>query len=43
LIFLSHKTGDELQNYIDGAKKGAFKQHIWGLYVLSVWLKKNIL
>jgi len=47
IIDVNNETGlfkkDELQNYIDGAKKGAFKQHIWGLYVLSVWLKKNIL
>ncbi|MEO1954863.1 MAG: asparagine synthase (glutamine-hydrolyzing) [Campylobacterales bacterium] len=47
IIDVNNETGlfkkDELQNYIDGAKKGAFKQHIWGLYVLSVWLKENIL
>ena len=33
----------ELQNYIDGANKGAFKQHIWGLYVLSIWIKKHLI
>ncbi len=33
----------ELQNYLSSAKQGNFKQHIWGLYVLSVWIKKNLL
>ncbi|MDF1876248.1 asparagine synthase (glutamine-hydrolyzing) [Sulfurimonas sp. SAG-AH-194-L11] len=32
-----------LDEYIAGAKRGAFKQHIWGLYVLSYWIKKNLL
>jgi asparagine synthase (glutamine-hydrolysing) len=31
---------DVLKEYIYRAKKGRFKQHVWGLYVLSVWLKK---
>ncbi len=30
----------ELEEYINTASKGSFKQHVWGLYVLSVWLKK---
>jgi asparagine synthase (glutamine-hydrolysing) len=34
---------DKLDEYIKGASKGSFKQHIWGLYVLSVWIKKNLL
>ena len=34
---------EKLDEYINGAKKGAFKQHIWGLYVLSVWMKKWLL
>ena len=34
---------DKLQEYLDGAKNGAFKQHIWGLYVLSVWIKKYLI
>ncbi len=34
---------DKLDEYINGARKGAFKQHIWGLYVLSVWIKKHLL
>lgn len=33
----------ELDDYIAGAKKSDFKQHIWGLYLLSVWLKRWIL
>ena len=34
---------EKLAEYIKGAKSGAFKQHIWGLYVLSVWIKKYLL
>jgi asparagine synthase (glutamine-hydrolysing) len=34
---------DKLDEYIAGASSGAFKQHIWGLYVLSVWIKKYLL
>jgi len=34
---------DKLSEYIKGAKSGAFKQHIWGLYTLSVWIKKYLL
>jgi len=34
---------EELQNYLKGAKSGAFKQHLWGLYVLSVWIKKYLI
>ncbi len=33
----------ELDEYITTASKGSFKQHVWGLYVLSVWLKKWML
>ncbi len=33
----------ELDEYIANASKGAFKQHIWGLYVLSVWIKKHLI
>ena len=33
----------ELKELILSAKSGAFKHHIWGLYVLSVWIKKNLL
>jgi asparagine synthase (glutamine-hydrolysing) len=33
----------KLDEYIKTASKGSFKQHIWGLYVLSFWIKKNLL
>ena len=33
----------ELSEYIETASKGSFKQHVWGLYVLSHWIKKNLL
>ena len=33
----------DLDELINGAKTGAFKHHIWGLYVLSVWIKKWLL
>ncbi|MFA6196792.1 MAG: asparagine synthase (glutamine-hydrolyzing) [Sulfurimonas sp.] len=33
----------ELDEYINTASRGSFKQHVWGLYVLSVWLKKWML
>jgi len=33
----------ELDELIDGVNSGAFKHHIWGLYVLSVWIKKWLL
>lgn len=34
---------DKLDEYVQGASKGKFKQHVWGLYVLSYWIKKNLL
>jgi len=44
---VNKKTGmfkkERLDEYIKGASKGSFKQHIWGLYVLSVWIKKWLL
>ncbi len=33
----------ELDEYIRRAKSGNFKQHVWGLYVLSVWFKRWLL
>lgn len=33
----------ELDELLLGATTGAFKHHIWGLYVLSVWIKKWLL
>ncbi len=32
-----------LEEYIQKASSGGFKQHVWGLYVLSVWIKKWLL
>ncbi len=44
---VNDKTGifkkDILDEHIKKAANGGFKQHIWGLYVLSVWLKKYLL
>jgi len=44
---VNKKTGmfkeDVLQKYIQTAQKGRFKQHVWGLYVLSHWIDKNLL
>ncbi len=44
IVEVNKQTGlfheKELQSYIDTAARGSFKQHLWGLYVLSVWLKK---
>lgn len=34
---------DILDEHIQKASSGGFKQHIWGLYVLSVWIKKYLL
>jgi asparagine synthase (glutamine-hydrolysing) len=34
---------EKLNEYIQTASRGSFKQHIWGLYVLSFWIKKNLL
>ena len=34
---------DTLDEYIQTATRGSFKQHVWGLYVLSHWIKKNLL
>ena len=34
---------DILLRYIQTAKKGNFKQHVWGLYLFSHWAKKYLL
>jgi asparagine synthase (glutamine-hydrolysing) len=34
---------EKLNEYILRASNGSFKQHIWGLYVLSCWIKKELL
>ncbi len=36
-------TDEKLDEYIKGTSTGNFKQHVWGLYVLSHWIKKNLL
>lgn len=33
---------DVLSRYIQSAHKGRFKQHIWGLYLFSRWLKERM-
>ena len=44
---VNNQTGmfknDKLEEYIQTASRGSFKQHVWGLYVLSYWIKKNLL
>jgi asparagine synthase (glutamine-hydrolysing) len=41
------KTGlfqpDEVEKYLQLARRGKFKQHVWGLYVLSHWINKELL
>ena len=34
---------EQLNNYLKTGNNRKFKQHIWGLYVLSVWIKKHLL
>ncbi len=34
---------DILDRYIQTAHTGKFKQHVWGLYVLSYWIKQELL
>ncbi len=36
-------NAEVLQEYIVRGKRGSFKQHVWGLYVLSHWINKNLL
>jgi len=44
---VNKKTGlfkdDVLQKYLQMAQKGRFKHHVWGLYALSYWIRKNLL
>lgn len=41
------KTGlfqpDEVEKYLQLARRGKFKQHVWGLYVLSHWINRELL
>ncbi len=47
IIEVNNKTkifkSKELLGLLEASSKGNFKQHIWGLYVLSVWLNKHFL
>lgn len=44
---VNSKTGlfqaDELEKYLQLARRGKFKQHVWGLYVLSHWINRELL
>jgi asparagine synthase (glutamine-hydrolysing) len=44
---VNKKTGmfkeDVLNNYLNRAKTGRFKQHVWALYALSHWIDKELL
>ncbi|MBN2870125.1 MAG: asparagine synthase (glutamine-hydrolyzing) [Campylobacterales bacterium] len=41
------KTGlfhpEMVDKYIEMARRGRFKQHVWGLYVLSHWIRRELL
>ncbi len=47
ILEVNEETGifrkEILQKYIELARRGRFKQHVWGLYVLSSWIKKELL
>ncbi len=47
ILHVNKKTGlfkDEvLKEYLERAAQGRFKQHVWGLYVLSRWMEKELL
>ncbi len=34
---------ETIDKYIEMAHRGRFKQHVWGLYVLSHWMKRELL
>jgi asparagine synthase (glutamine-hydrolysing) len=34
---------EEVEKYIEMGRRGRFKQHVWGLYVLSHWIKRELL
>lgn len=44
---VNEKTGlfypEVIEEYLDWACRGKFKQHVWGLYVLSHWIKRELL
>jgi asparagine synthase (glutamine-hydrolysing) len=47
ILEVNEQTGmfknEILEKYIEMAKRGRFKQHVWGLYVLSWWIKKYMI
>ena len=47
ILEVNEQTGmfrrEILEKYIEMARRGKFKQHVWGLYVLSCWIKKQLL
>jgi asparagine synthase (glutamine-hydrolysing) len=47
ILHVNEKTGlfkkEALNGYVQRASKGSFKQHVWGLYVLSHWIEKELL
>ncbi|HEX5624103.1 MAG TPA: asparagine synthase C-terminal domain-containing protein, partial [Sulfuricurvum sp.] len=47
IIQVNRQTGlfqsEEVEKYIELARRGKFKQHVWGLYVLSHWINKELL
>ena len=47
ILEVNEETGmfrrEILEKYIEMARRGRFKQHVWGLYVLSYWIKKELL
>ncbi|MDD2267523.1 asparagine synthase (glutamine-hydrolyzing) [Sulfuricurvum sp.] len=44
---VNDKTGlfypEVIEEYLDLARRGRFKQHVWGLYVLSHWMNRELL
>lgn len=44
---VNNQTGlfhpQEVEKYLELARRGRFKQHVWGLYVLSHWIKRELL
>jgi asparagine synthase (glutamine-hydrolysing) len=44
---VNNQTGlfhpEEIDKYLGFARRGRFKQHVWGLYVLSHWIKRELL
>jgi len=44
---VNEKTGlfypEVIDEYLELARRGKFKQHVWGLYVLSHWIKRELL